>query len=115
MVRLQCRYPRGGTSRCVHVRPAELLPQGGGWAFAVRARGGGVRGPGCWGSFQTQAEQSPRHACFHLHSLVVCLRRESIPEGDGDESFIAQRLAVDPAPVVFFRTTLKKLPRTSFP
>lgn len=67
------------------------------------------------GGLQTQPEQSLRCMHFHQQSFVVFLRRESIPEGESDKSFIAQRLAINPVPVIFFVTTLKTLPLVSFP
>ena len=97
MARLQHRYPRGVTCRRARLRPAELPHRGRGWAFAGRRAG-------CWGSFQSPVEQPPRPACFHLQSLAICLRRESI-SGEGDKSVIALRLAVNPAPILFFLTT----------
>lgn len=108
MAKLRYRYPRGSTSRCVQTRPAELLR--GGWGLC---RENLVQDAG--GVLQAQPEQSLRCMHFHQQSFVVCLRRESIPEGESDRSFIAQRLAINPMPVIFFVTTLKTLPLMSFP
>lgn len=107
-MKLWWRYSRGSTFRCVQLRPAELFWGGQGLCKESLGRDAG-------GVSQRQPEQSPRHVCFHQQSFVVCLRRKSIPEGEGDKSFIAQRLAVNPVPIIFFLTTLKKLPRTSSP
>lgn len=59
------------------------------------------KGQDAGGGLQTQPEQSPRRVHFHQQSSVVCVRRESIPEGEGDKSFIAQRPAINPVPVYF--------------
>lgn len=60
------------------------------------------------GRLQTLPEQSPRRVHFHQQSSVVCVRRESIPEGEGDKSFIAQRLAINPVPVYFLCNHFKE-------